>query len=199
MLLILGKSVLWLTDFFEGFFAGHWRSCPHEAGLASKLNNLQNDLSSVQLVNGADTWESSLDKYKAFKVCDIRWKVDGQYGITQNIPTIKWSKEVPNKVNCFLWRVIQKSIASMSGLRARGIETQTTMCGACINEEEDADHILVRCPFAKSVRDKIFNWCGIQNQSFNSIDELLGFVENWGKRPKMKARFHTICYGLVWN
>ncbi|CAH1422925.1 unnamed protein product [Lactuca virosa] len=177
----------------------HWRSCPHEAGLTSELNNLRNDLSSVQLVNRSDTWESSLDKYGAFKVCDLRWKVDGQSGITQNIPTIKWSKEVPIKVNCFLWRAIQQRIASMTGLRARGIKIQTTMCGACINVEEDADHILVRCPFAKNVRDKTFNWCGIQNQSFNSIDELLRFAANWGRRPKMKARFHTICYGLVWN
>ncbi|CAH1436949.1 unnamed protein product [Lactuca virosa] len=180
-------------------YGGNWRSCPHEAGLTSELNNLQNDLSSVQLVNGADTWESSLDKDGAFKVCDLRWKVDGQSGITQNIPIIKWSKEVLIKVNCFLWRAIQQRIASMTGLRARGIETQTTMCGACINGEEDADHILVRYPFAKDVRDKIFNWCGIQNQSFNSIGELLRFAANWGRSPKMKARFHTICYGLIWN
>lgn len=45
--------------FFEDFFIGHWRSCPHEAGLTSELNNLQNDLSSVQLVNRTDTWKSS--------------------------------------------------------------------------------------------------------------------------------------------
>ncbi|CAH1432632.1 unnamed protein product [Lactuca virosa] len=111
----------------------HWRSCPHEAGVTSELNNLRNDLSSAQLVNRADTWESSLDKDGAFKVCDLRWKVDCQSGITQNIPTIKWSKEVPIKVNCFLWRAIQQRIASMVSLRARGIGTQTTLCGACIN------------------------------------------------------------------
>ncbi|CAH1453810.1 unnamed protein product [Lactuca virosa] len=158
-----------------------WWSCPHEEGLTPELNNLRIDLSSVQLVNGADTWESSLDKDGAFKVCYLRWKVNCQSGITQNIPTSKWSKEVSLEVNCFLWRAIQQRIASMVGLRARGIEAQTTMCGSCISGEEVDDHILVRCLFAKVVRDKIVNWCGVQNQSFNSIGELHIFTANWGR------------------
>lgn len=86
----------------------------------------------------------------------------------------------------------------MVGLRARGIEIQTITCGTCINEEEEADHILVKCLFAKVARDKIFKWCGIKNQSFNSIDELLGFAKNW-RSPKMKDWFHSICYGIFWN
>nr|KAJ0193936.1 hypothetical protein LSAT_V11C800398890 [Lactuca sativa] len=141
------------------------------------LEDFENGIK-IQLINGVGTWESSLDKDGAFKVCDLRWKVDDQSGITQSIPIIKWSKEVLIKINFFLCRAIQHRIASMMGLRARGIESQTTMCGACINEEEDVDHVLVRCPFAKDVRDKIFNWCGIQNQSFNSISELLIFAAN---------------------
>lgn len=63
-------------------------------------------------------------------------------------------------------------------LKIRGIDTQNTICGACINEIEDVDHILVKCPFAKSIRDKIFNWCGLHNYPFNNIGVLLGFAAN---------------------
>lgn len=66
----------------------------------------------------------------------------------------------------------------MVGLRTRGIDTQTTISCVCINKEEDVDHILVMCPFAKAIRDKIFNWCGLHNYPFNNIGVLLGFAAN---------------------
>ncbi|CAH1437072.1 unnamed protein product [Lactuca virosa] len=111
----------------------------------------------------------------------------------------KWNNVSPNKVNCFIWRALQKKIPSAVALRSRGIDLTTITCGACINESECADHILLLCLFARSITDKILSWCGVQHNSFTSVGELLEYANRWGRNLKMRKRFITICHGLIWN
>ncbi|MBD4782891.1 hypothetical protein GUG12_03355, partial [Xanthomonas citri pv. citri] len=85
-------------------------------------------------------------------VGDLRKKIDHLNSASLNLPKITWSTTVPIKVNCFIWRAAQKRIASLKALSFRSIAIPSTQCGACINTEEDADHALVICPFAKEVR-----------------------------------------------
>ncbi|KAL4555974.1 hypothetical protein LXL04_038608 [Taraxacum kok-saghyz] len=107
--------------------------------------------------------------------------------------TISWSKGVSLKANCFVWRDLQAKIASTMDLRARGVVIDTTICGICINEEEYSNHILIQCLFANAVREKIFKWCDIENQQFNNMQELLGFVANWnGNKYRNDKLFNQV-------
>nr|KAJ0210922.1 hypothetical protein LSAT_V11C400217930 [Lactuca sativa] len=62
-----------------------------------------------------------------------------------------------------------------------------------------ADHILLQCPFAHFVTDKILSWCSVQHNSFTSVGELLEYANGWGRNLKTRKRFVTICHRLVWN
>ncbi|KAI3509571.1 hypothetical protein L1887_24947 [Cichorium endivia] len=185
--------------FYEGNFVGHWTSCPIGSGFADDLDRLRRDLDSVQLVNEPDSWRCSIDPNGRYSVSVLRRFIDQKSEFSLSLPSITWCKEVPIKVNCFIWRASQNKIPSLTALRTRGIEIDSTRCGVCINGVECSDHILVTCPFASLIREKIFKWCGINHQTFSSVDELLGFAANWSQNIQRKKRFISICYGLLWS
>nr|KAJ0225680.1 hypothetical protein LSAT_V11C100033170 [Lactuca sativa] len=102
------------------------------------------------------------------------------------------------KVNCFIWRAIQKKIPSAVALRCKGVDIENDKCGACVNGVECSDHILVHCPFACVVRKAIFGWCGLQWKDFISVGDLIAFAKNWGRCQRKPNRFLSIFHGLIW-
>ncbi|KAI3751226.1 hypothetical protein L2E82_22274 [Cichorium intybus] len=128
--------------FYEGSFVGHWASCPIESDLARELGRLQRDLDSVHLLHEPDNWKCPLDPDGKYSVCALRRYIDQKTEVNLSLPSITWCNEVPIKVNCFVWRASQNKIPSLVALRKRGVETDSTCCGACINGMECTDHIL---------------------------------------------------------
>lgn len=84
-------------------------------------------------------------------------------------------------------------------LRNRDVDIEHDNCGACIKGIECSDHILISCLFACEVRKQVFKWCGIQQENFASVTDLLSFAANWSRCPKKRKRFISICHGLIWN
>lgn len=74
----------------------------------------------------------------------------------------------------------------------RGVQIQGETCGACISGSETADHMLVTCPFATAIWNRIWNWCEIIPPQLSSIKEILNFVATCGKSPKKKKTINSI-------
>ncbi|CAH1422323.1 unnamed protein product [Lactuca virosa] len=119
--------------FYDGSFEEHWNSCPSHLGLAADMDSLKMDLSNVELAYGDDKWLCKLNNNGEYTVCALRRKIDMYAGPQPPLPTITWSKEVPLKVNCFVWRALQNKIPASEALRFRGVDIASTVCGACIN------------------------------------------------------------------
>lgn len=62
------------------------------------------------------------------------------------------------------------------------------------------DHLLVNCSLSKQVLLWIFNfkWCGIPPRHFEKVFDFVEFASNWGRCPKEKKIFTSICYGFLW-
>lgn len=84
-------------------------------------------------------------------------------------------------------------------LQSRNINVDSTRCSVCTEGEEDANHILVWCPYAFAIRNKVLPWCGLNQFSGNTIGDFLNLSNNQGRSCKMKNRFTSVCYGLIWN
>lgn len=54
--------------------------------------------------------------------------------------TIWWSKMIPLKVRCFIWRVVSGRIVMTETLAIRGINTSSTLCSICNTKTETVDH-----------------------------------------------------------
>ena len=102
------------------------------------------------------------------------------------------------KVTGFVWKAAQGRIPSADALSARGIPIASTACTRC-GELEDADHILITCPFAAQVRTEISNWCGVSFSSYNNIKSLVEFVNHWGRCPKKRKLLIMVVYGMLWR
>nr|KAJ0197364.1 hypothetical protein LSAT_V11C700352090 [Lactuca sativa] len=181
----------------HGTMNWEWKSTPRTVDQISEINMLTNTVSDYQLIDGRDKWRCTLSSDGAFHVDALRFKID-----CWNIPSmethLKWIHEIPLKVTCFIWRANLDRIPTACALLKRGIQLDSPICTYCGTAEEDASHVLLRCPMAMQVWDWVFRWCDIPNVQFASVEELLKFSSQWGTCTKRRKSFVSICYGKAW-
>ena len=89
-------------------------------------------------------------------------------------------------------------IPSAVALARRGINVGNNSYALCNSGIEEADHLLINCPFTAVSRDWILNWCGVHAQPFSTVSDFINSTANWGNCPKKRKIFIAICYGLLW-
>ncbi|KAI3700881.1 hypothetical protein L2E82_45522 [Cichorium intybus] len=144
-----------------------------------------------------DRWWCDLTKDGVLSVAAVRNRIDGLVGSLAGMK-FKWLKEVPLKVNCFIWRAIKGIIRSASALRNKGINVEELNCTYCNTEEEDANHMLIRGSLAIKVRSEIFKWCVIHDAQLHSVNELFEMAEMVQSNAKVCTRLRIICSGMIW-
>lgn len=97
---------------------------------------------------------------------------------------MEWSKLIPINVTCFVWRAAQRRIPSALALAGKWISVETSICSSCIGKLECANRLLINCPFAKSVREKIFNWSGLNKNGIHNMGDLVQLATSWGQSTK---------------
>ena len=126
----------------------------------------------------------------------LRKKIDYSHPTAS---VVKWCKDIPIKVSCFSWRAAQDRIPTAKALSHRGIKLNSRMCSSCIGQEEDANHLLLHCPYASKVRDLICDWCETSLPLLSNLKDFLLLLTNWGSNQKRRKRFMIICYALLWG
>nr|KAJ0200533.1 hypothetical protein LSAT_V11C600299780 [Lactuca sativa] len=119
----------------------------------------------------------------------FNWNSDGKYTVStlkklleskapkpHSDVQINWSKVIPLKIRCFIWRVLMNRIPVAANLEVRGIKVETDMCPLCNKEKETCDHLLIRYEVAIEARSWIFKWCGILLTTFNKVTDFIRFV-----------------------
>ncbi|CAH1426636.1 unnamed protein product [Lactuca virosa] len=110
----------------------------------------------------------------------MRRRIEQQRNSYITLPTFKWNKTSPIKVNCFIWRAMQMRIPSAVALRVRGVGSIPVTCVACIGGVECVDHLLLNCPYACETRnDRIFN--GVFRNPTRGAEDIKSLVYFWIK------------------
>lgn len=107
-------------------------------------------------------------------------------------------RELPSKVTCFVWWAMQGRIPSLIALSRKGHNAGATICGYCSEAEEDSDHILISCPYAKDVWDCTYSWCSIPKHQCKTVDEMIELANSWGNCRIRRNNFISITYGTLW-
>lgn len=170
-------------------------------GVESNVNALTSEVSGTYLGSGVDHWICKLSGDGIFSVSSLRQVIDKLHVSIPGTSEIVWSRVVPIKVLCFIWRAAQDRIPSAAALEKRGSLVNSLWCSSCIGRTECADHILIDCPFATLIRNNILSWCGVRSDqiSIKTIGDLLHFTATWGICNSKRERFTTISYRLLWN
>ncbi|KAL4572985.1 hypothetical protein LXL04_019777 [Taraxacum kok-saghyz] len=142
-------------------------------------------------------WRCNLSPDGRFTIRILRRKIDDINSAV--MAKFDW-KEIPKNVLCFTWRAKMGRIPSAVALCKRGVVNQNNFRGgSCNMEDECADHILVQCPFAKTVMEWILKWCDIKEVRFNTVTEVLDYAAGWGNFPKKRRILLAIFQGTMWS
>lgn len=120
-----------------------WKSSPAGYGLSEEVTRLTNVIANTHIGEGPDQVICPLVADGRYKVCLLNRKIDKNP--IPNLFQLKviWSKLIPIKVTMFIWRAAQGRIPSTLALASRGVNTESTHYGSCINCLECFDHILI--------------------------------------------------------
>lgn len=174
-----------------------WRHNIINPELLDELNRMRSIIGSFCSNGGRDRWKCGLANDGEFSVAAVRRCMDGANMSTSTLK-VRWLKEVPIKVNCFIWRASMGRIPTAQSLIHRGIKLNSPICSLCKEELECADHALVKCALARKVKKEIMDWCGIGDRPVNSISELLDFADSWSISLEKTKMLQVICVSMLW-
>nr|KAJ0215512.1 hypothetical protein LSAT_V11C300129520 [Lactuca sativa] len=145
--------------------------------LGKKEISIEFVLSKQHTTNG-ESWRCCLSSTGKYEVHDLRHRWDYTTSVMDG--QISWLKEVPLKVNCFIWRAKMGRIPVAVELARRGVVLENLTCPMCNEYEEDSNHVLVDCSYARSVCEGVSRWCDIQLGPIHTVKDVLGSISQWG-------------------
>lgn len=99
---------------------------------------------------GSDRWGWALDPTDVFTVSSTRYHIDNIWLNSNGLPT-RWNKQLPIKVNLFIWRLLLNRLPTRDNLVARHINIPSSLCPVCRKEVESVLHLFLRCDFTDQV------------------------------------------------
>ncbi|KAL0396908.1 UNVERIFIED_CONTAM: putative mitochondrial protein [Sesamum calycinum] len=108
-----------------------------------------------------------------------------------------WKANVPSKIRVFIWKVAHNALPTGRNLLQK-LRFEPLACPLCCSEDEDVEHVFLRCPFARQVWAlSHLPWALISVFSADSC----GWVEHLAKSLPTEDfdRFLTICWVIWWN
>lgn len=76
------------------------------------------------------------------------------------------------------------------------INIGSNTCNYCLTEEEEINHILLKCPFANTVLEWVLKWCRLSFLYPDSMENLIDYVTKWENGRKKRKIPTSICYSL---
>ncbi|KAL7604491.1 hypothetical protein Lser_V15G17384 [Lactuca serriola] len=180
-------------------FSWRWKQEPSKPNELHELLQMYKDIEELgSFENSSFGFQFEMNESGEYKVNLMRKMIDSKL-ISYKGHKICWSKLIPLKVRCFVWRASMGRILVAESLAIRGIQHSHQICSLCNNDSESVDRILVNYEFAKEVQAWIFKWCGLYNRRFSNVLELIDSAASWGNCPKKKSIRSTVIFCLLWN
>jgi hypothetical protein len=128
----------------------------------------------------------------------IRWKgtESGEYsskstyemmckgGTSWSMSSPVWSSFAPGKCKIFVWLAMKDRLWTSDRRARHGLQEQPDPCYTCLQEEDNVDHILTRCPYARQV------WFEVIRSASLNIQEpgLDSNLERWWTEARKRVR-----------
>ncbi|GJZ25676.1 RNA-directed DNA polymerase, eukaryota [Tanacetum coccineum] len=110
----------------------------------------------------------------------------------------RWLKEMPAKVNIFIWRMLLNKLPTLMNLMTRGITVQSNKCGICDTGDETINHLMLHCDLAWDVWALVGRWWSLDFPSVLTIRELLSWVDDTRLHTLAKV-LHVVVGTTAWS
>ncbi|XP_071694844.1 uncharacterized protein [Rutidosis leptorrhynchoides] len=137
-------------------------------------------LNQVVLGDGTDSWIWSLSNDVGFSVCNTRVHIDDLVLPSATMYTM-WVKQVPRKINIFIWRWALDRLPTRLNLSRSSLEIESIGCWHPNYGE--------RCGFGP-----MFCYLG-----FSEWTNWIAWFEDWRESEDVKSRLYVIVASTVWH
>lgn len=119
-----------------------------------------------------------------------------------SFPTVNWgdwiwSSYIPPRRSITTWKAIHNKLPTLDNLRTIGF-MGPSICIFCMSNEEDMDHMLVRCTFTHTIWLRIFDIFHLTMPDFNGFHELVLFAMARRFSTQVSALWRLVFVTLVW-
>nr|GEW51620.1 RNA-directed DNA polymerase, eukaryota [Tanacetum cinerariifolium] len=111
----------------------------------------------------SNDWNSFLrrlargDSSKGFTVAFVRYMLDSRF-LDVSPTATRWIRDIPIKVNVFLWRLSLNKLPSRMNLDKKGIDVDLILCPICNDDVETFNHLFFSCDMAKDLWSLLVRW-----------------------------------------
>lgn len=173
------------------------RRIPRGGAEQEQWTSLLNLMNAYVFSEQCDRWIWSGDGTGIFSVSNARNIIDHRTLIVEDKPT-RWIKEVPGKVNIFVWKMLIDRLPTRWNLSVKGFEVQSMSCGICDNMIESIFHVIIDCDVAKEVWKLIERWWNVDIPDHNSIHIRFSWVDGLKMKRKTKKAFMAVIFTTTW-
>ncbi|XP_071708102.1 uncharacterized protein [Rutidosis leptorrhynchoides] len=197
--LTLIKSVLGSLDrFVNSSWTWVWnRSNIGETNEAT-VHELHERLTQVVFGEGIDSWIWSLSDEVGYSVSNTRSYIDDFVLPSASLYTM-WVKQVPRKINIFIWRLALDRLPTRFNLSRRGLEIESIGCVSCNHFVESIHHIMFDCEVAYELWRRVLIWTNVLLPSFSEWTDWIAWFEDWRESEDVKSRLSRGKNDVNWN
>ncbi|XP_071728785.1 uncharacterized protein [Rutidosis leptorrhynchoides] len=192
------KSDLVADRFHEGNWLWFWRREPRGGIELVSFLQLSDLLQSVSISTNEDVWVWNNNPSHSFTVAEARYLIDQHSLASFNHPTV-WHSLYPVKINIFIWRLKMHRLATKDKLAVKGISLPNLSCVWCDAHHETEFHVFVDCEISRQVWAKIGLWVNINIPTWQTMDEMLQWLDNSPLHEKKRLVVFSILFSPLWN
>ncbi|GKA37864.1 cation/H+ exchanger, CPA1 family protein, partial [Tanacetum coccineum] len=175
----------------NGLWAWDWRRPVNGGRALADLNNLLMDIGSLNVEVDRDCVVSSLSTDGSYSVSFIRKHIDNCM-IANSLPSTRWCKIIPRKVNIFMWRLLLDRLPHRLNLSSRGLDIDSILCPVCSEHVESNSHAFFSCSAASNIWRLVRGWCELKIPTLSSCDEWDIWYTSWKASKVEKDRAYVI-------
>jgi hypothetical protein len=182
----------------------------------SWISDVQGDMSLEGWIQCIQLWEEIDSVARDADVPDrITWKgsASGEYtaketygmlcqgSITWSMAKQVWRSHAPLKCKIFGWLALRRRLWTSDRRARHGLQKNPDSCATCLQEEDNVDHILAQCPYAKMVWFRCLRRLGLHLQEPQEHTDLERWWEEARKRVRKEDRrwFDTFVLLKTWT
>nr|GEX21911.1 RNA-directed DNA polymerase, eukaryota [Tanacetum cinerariifolium] len=156
-----------------------------------QMEGLISLLDSVSLSTSCDRWLCDLTGDGEFRVKEVRNFIDDLCLPSLSDPT-RWVRSVLIKVNIFTWRARLDCLPTRVNLVRRAVHVESSSCPICSSCEEDTQHILFCCEFARLISRRICRWWELDLHNWSSFQEW----HDWFSSIRLSSTIKSLLEGV---
>ncbi|GJX08641.1 putative ribonuclease H-like domain-containing protein [Tanacetum coccineum] len=165
---------------------------------SNQFCDLLNIIRGISLSDQRDFWQWSVDSAKGYTVASARSLIDSAILETGSEAT-RWNRNIPIKVNVFLWRLKLNKLPSRVNLDRRGVDVESILCPICLEDLETVNHFFFNCGLAKDMWASLAKWWELDIPVCDNIAEWFVWLDSLRIPLKVRLILEGVGGTLMWS